>query len=125
MRLLDALVQADGDGATARLRVDPEAWYAAPDGTMPAWFGLEVLAQTIAAWSGSRSSRPDRPPRVGYLLGTRSYTCQVPAFPAGSLLEAQVRPLFEGEGGLGAHACTLILDGAEVASAQLKVFEAP
>jgi predicted hotdog family 3-hydroxylacyl-ACP dehydratase len=109
--------------------VDGGAWYANPDaiadagGAMPAWFGLELMAQSIAAYSGSRHQQQGGAPRPGYLLGTRKYACTVAAFPAGALLEVEVRLQFADPGGLSAFACVLRCDGAELAHAILKVFE--
>jgi len=127
--LIGALTRLDADGCTTETRVDGGAWYAIPDadpdagGAMPAWFGLELMAQSIAAYSGSRHQQHGRAPRPGYLLGTRKYACTVAAFPAGALLEVEVRLQFADPGGLSAFACVLRCDGAELAHAILKVFE--
>ena len=40
-------------------------------GNLPAWVGLELMAQTIAAWAGMRPGRGE-PVRIGMLLGSRS-----------------------------------------------------
>jgi len=90
---------------------------------MPGWFGLELMAQSIAAYSGSRHQQQGRVPRAGYLLGTRQYACAVAAFPAGALLEVEVCLQYADPGGLSAFDCGLRCDGAELAHAILKVFE--
>lgn len=111
MLLLDGV---DGDGAY--LRVDPEAWYADAAGAMPGWFGLEVMAQAVAALQGRAGA-----PRRGYLVGTRSYQ-SIPAFPAGSLLRVRVRAAEEDESGLAAFACEILLGDEPAATASLKVY---
>ena len=122
LRLIDAVREAGGESCTTLTRVDPTAWYADPDGAMPAWFGLELMAQTIAAFSGNRH-RGDLAPKYGYLLGTREYRCAVAAFPAGAQLEVEAK-VHEAEVlGLSAFACELRLDGAVLAHAILKVYE--
>lgn len=123
MRLLDGLDHADDEGAQAHLRVDPQAWYADPDGALPGWFGIELMAQTIAAYSGYQKHATGHPPKLGYLLGTRAYRCSVAAFPAHARLDVAVKTLYRDESGLGAFDCTLSLEGTVVALAQVKVFE--
>jgi predicted hotdog family 3-hydroxylacyl-ACP dehydratase len=105
------------DAEGAYLTVDPAAWYADGDGAMPGWFGLEVMAQAVAAFQGARW---EGPPRAGYLVGTRAYT-SVPAFPAGARLAVRVRPADTGDSALAAFDCEILLGSAVAASATLKV----
>ncbi len=123
MRLLDSLDHADAEGARASLRVDPEAWYADAQGALPGWFGIELMAQTIAAYSGVLKRCEGQSPRLGYLLGTRNYASEVAAFVPGARLEVEVHRVYSDESGLGAFDCILRQDGAPVVEAQLKVFE--
>jgi predicted hotdog family 3-hydroxylacyl-ACP dehydratase len=123
LRLIDSVLEADGDHCTTLTRVDPQAWYADPEGAMPAWFGLELMAQTIAAFSGNRHRAPGLAPKYGYLVGTREYRCEVAAFPAGAQLEVEAKVDDAGTLGLSAFACELRLDGAVLAHAILKVYE--
>ena len=122
--LIDTVREADAERCVTWTRVDPAAWYADPDGAMPAWFGLELMAQTIAAFSGQRQRDPDQAPAFGYLLGTREYRCEAAAFPAGAVLEVEARVHYaDDESGLSAFACELRLDGAVLARAILKVYQ--
>ena len=123
MLLLDSVVEADDRGGTALARVDPGAWYAQPDGAMPAWFGVELMAQTIAAFSGQRHWLLDRPLEQGYLLGTQRYEAAVPAFPAGTVLEIEAELHYWDEASLSAFRCRIRHQGVQVASATLKVLE--
>jgi len=95
------------------------------DGGMPAWAGLELMAQAASAFSGHRNTLSGRAVRVGYLLGTRSFTAAEPAFPPGTELEIEVRVLFLDESGPSAFRCELRHQGRSVASATLKAIEAP
>lgn len=122
MLLLDALVQADDNGCTARAMVRPGQLFVDPAG-MPGWVGIEYMAQAIAAWAGVRDRRAGRPPGIGFLLGSRRYECDVPAFPVGSELTISVQAELTGDNGLGQFACRLALDGGEVARANVSVFQ--
>ena len=122
--LLDGIVDVSESSCHTRLWVDPTAWYAEPDGAMPAWFGLELMAQTAAAHSGWKH-RFDPSPKGGYLLGTRRYRCSLDRFPGHATLEVQVQLDYAGVFGQSAFVCQIFLGGATVAEATLRVLETP
>jgi predicted hotdog family 3-hydroxylacyl-ACP dehydratase len=122
MLLLDALLHADEDRCTVRATVRPAQLFTDAAG-MPGWVGIEYMAQAIAAWAGMRERRAGRPPGIGFLLGSRRYACDVPAFPIGSELTISVQAELTGDNGLGQFACCLALDGREVARANVSVFQ--
>ena len=123
MLLLDAVLDHGHDWILAQARVDPRAWYADGEGAMPAWFGLELMAQAIGAYGGLEKRVLGGEPRVGYLLGTRAYACTRPSFPAGCELRIHAKLKYLDDAGLSAFACAITLDGEEVATAILKTFE--
>ena len=122
MLLIGRVRAADASRCSTVTRVDPDAWYADAEGAMPGWFGLELMAQTVAAFSGCRAE-PGTAPRFGYLLGTRAYTSTVAAFPAGALLEVTVRIDYADPSGLSAFVCVLACAGEVLARATLKVYQ--
>ena len=91
---------------------------------MPAWFGLELMAQTAAAHSGWKH-RDDPFPKGGMLLGTRRYHSALDRFPAGAILEIHAQLDYAGVFGQSAFVCQILLDGAIVAEATLRVLETP
>jgi predicted hotdog family 3-hydroxylacyl-ACP dehydratase len=121
--LLDRIVEASDEKCIAQVCVDPEAWYAEADGSMPGWFGIELMAQTVSAYSGARKRLHGQPPRVGFNLGTRNYESWMPRFPAGSILEVEIELRFLDESGLSAFACEIRHLGQTVARAMVKTFE--
>jgi predicted hotdog family 3-hydroxylacyl-ACP dehydratase len=121
--LLEAVLEVDDQRCRSRVRVDPGAWYAGPDGSAPGWLGLEWMAQTVAAFSGSCHAGEGRPPRPGYLLGTRLYRCDRPTFPGGAVLEVEAVVQYADPAGLSAFQCEIRQDGARVAQAVLTVYE--
>jgi predicted hotdog family 3-hydroxylacyl-ACP dehydratase len=123
MRLLEALLEFDDRHCIALARVDPSAWYAGPDGSAPGWIGLEWMAQAIAAHNGLRHQGQGGAPRIGYLAGTRAYTCDLPAFPAHAAAEVEAVAQETGPGGLSLYACAVRLQGRTVAEAVLSVIE--
>ena len=123
--LMDAILEDGEDCCVGQITVDRGAWYAELDGSMPGWFGLELMAQTIAAHSGNRKRLQCQPVKFGYLLGSNDYRCLEPSFPAGAVLTVVVQHCF-GEGvGLNAFDCEVRRGDRTLANAMLKVYEEP
>ena len=125
MLLLDSIRELNSRHCRAVKTVDPNAWYALPDGSMPGWIGIEMMAQTIAAWSGHEKYADGEQPKPGYLLGTRRYKSRISSYPPGTRLEIEVRQEFRDSPGLGAFDCKIYIDELVVASAIVKVYEGP
>lgn len=95
------------------------------DDAVPAFAGLEYMAQAIAAWAGARALARGEPARPGFLLGSRRYQCARPALALGLRLRIEADCELFGDNGLGLFACRL-LDGDEaIATANVSVFEPP
>jgi predicted hotdog family 3-hydroxylacyl-ACP dehydratase len=108
---------------TAHAHVSADAWYADANGAMPAWIGIELMAQAIAAHVGLQSMRAGDGVRPGVLLGTRRYAAHVPAFASGARLTITVQEVLRSEEGHGAYTCAIEADGACCAEATVKVFQ--
>lgn len=124
MVLLDAVLDHDADHVRCARKVPARGLLHAADGSLPAWAGVELMAQAIAAWAGCAARAEGRPVRLGFLLGTRHYRCNVPGFAPGSeLIVAAQREFFDATG-MGVFTCRI--DGTGVlAEAKLTVFSPP
>lgn len=122
MSLLDRVLEWDDHGIVAELVV-PHAGLFVDDGGVPAWVGIEYMAQAIAAWAGCRSRRDGRPPGIGFLLGSRRYTCEHALFPSGTRLCVRAHCELLGDNGLGMFACVIEADGVQWAAANVSVFQ--
>jgi predicted hotdog family 3-hydroxylacyl-ACP dehydratase len=123
MLLIDRVTAADGERLSTEARVRPDAWYADAAGNMPAWIGIELMAQTIAAYIGLEHQCEGKPVKVGFLLGTRKFLCTVPAFERNAKLAITVCEAYREVSGLAAFDCYIIANGERVAEATIKVFE--
>jgi len=124
MLLLTSMVDADAESATCEATPDANAWYADTDGTMPAWIGIELMAQTIAVHVALIARRAGRLPRPGVLLGTRAYRADADRFPAGQPLQVSARSTHRDAAGLGAYDCSLTDGrGRVLATAAITVYE--
>ena len=124
MNLLDSVVHCDDLSICARVRVPAEGMFTGADG-VPAWVGIEYMAQAVAAWSGARNREGGGSPRIGYLLGSRRYEAHVPVFPVGAELRVFGQCELMGDNGLGMFDCRIEHDGRVLASGRLSVFEPP
>lgn len=124
MRLIDRLVAWDDDSVAVEVRVPEEGPFSHGEG-VPAWVGVEYMAQAIAAWAGCRARASGREPSIGFLLGTRRYDSRATWFPAGALLRVEATRELLGDNGLGMFRCRILGDGEELATANVSVFEPP
>ena len=122
MILIDRLLEADDDSATAELTVINDQRFSGPADQVPAWVGIEYMAQTIAAWAGYKAHCHQVPLRLGFLLGSRRYTCNTPAFECGTTLTITIEKVFDEDSGLASFNCAIQGSNVE-AHANLNVFQ--
>ena len=124
MLLVDELLEDDAGMVRVLATVKEAQLFLTPEG-LPAWVGIELMAQTVASWAGLRSLEKNEPVKLGFLLGTRRYECTRSFFPVGARIEIEAREELVGENGLAVFACRLTLEGELVATAQLNAFCPP
>ena len=118
MLFIDSVVSGDENSIVVAATVPEAAWYLDEQGGMPAWIGIELMAQAIAAHTGLQGRLR------GVLLGTRAYHSRVASLRPGTRLLVAARITYMDEGGFGAFDCTIENQiSEELASATLKVFE--
>ncbi len=122
MSLLDAVVQIEDQRIVARVTVPAGGLFGAADG-VPAWVGIEYMAQAVAAWSGARARQAGGSPRIGFLLGSRRYEAHVPVFAVGADLRVSAECELMAGNGLGMFDCRITQDGRLLACGRLSVYE--
>ena len=122
MLLVDRVIAVDAEQVEVEVTVPDEGW-TVRDGVVPAWIGVEYMAQAVAVWAGARARRARREAPLGFLLGTRRYEAQVATFPSGARLRIHARCELMGDNGLGVFDCRIVRAGQTLATARLSVFE--
>ncbi|MGZ4955286.1 MAG: ApeP family dehydratase [Methylobacter sp.] len=122
MVLLDRIVDHDDQGLTAELVVRGDGLLG-DDETIPAWAGIEYMAQAVAAYAGVMARQANEPIRLGFLLGTRRYSSNVAAFKVGTMLTIRVEKIIQDDN-LGVFDCLISGDGVEI-TANLNVYQPP
>ena len=124
MILIDAIERFDDEQIFTRLTVKPDGLFNLPDGSLPAWVGVELMAQSVAAFAGCHARQKGNPVELGFLLGTRKFECNVEAFAAGSELTIHGLRSLEDDNGMGVFECHINAPGIH-ATARLNVFRPP
>lgn len=122
MVLLDQIEHWDETGLQASVTIRTDAPFVDANG-MPAWVGIELMAQTIAAFGGCCARRASQPVKIGFLVGSRRYIANQAYFPIGAQLQVNVKEIISGEQGLSVFECTLQGPGDISASANINVFQ--
>lgn len=123
MVFIDEVTEYSPQGLTARFTPTSGPW-AGSEG-LPAFLGIEIIAQAIAAHNSllSQENDPLTPPALGVLLGTRRYQANQPNFPTGKAITVVVTEKIQDPQGFGAFEGTLYDDAQRVlAQATVKVF---
>ena len=82
--------------------------------------GIEFMAQSIAAYTHFRNHNVT--PKIGFLLGTRSYKCSVDKFENGRKYLIKAKEIFC-DNELVSFECLIYNDNKEVASALINAFQ--
>ena len=124
MILIEQVLAFDEEQIETRLSVKAGGLFNREDGSLPAWAGIELMAQSVAAYAGCRARLQGHPVTLGFLLGTRKFECNVEHFPLGAQLHIHALRSLEDDNGMGVFECHLTGPGIQ-ASARLNVFRPP
>lgn len=118
---VDKVLAWDEDSVTAELTVRGDALFDEGD-SVPAWAGVEYMAQTVGLYAGLQAKRAGESIKLGFLLGTRRFETNVPEFRIGSILTVRAEKVMQDEH-LAVFDCR-ITGGQVIASAVLNVYQA-
>jgi predicted hotdog family 3-hydroxylacyl-ACP dehydratase len=120
MSLLDELVRYNRDQIVVAVNISERSQFFEASLGVPAYVGIEYMAQAVAAFAGIEEVQRGRRPKIGLLLGSRRYTCSVAYFAPESRLEIVANMRFRDESNLVGLVCEINSGGALIASADLK-----
>ena len=122
--VLERVLDHRGEETLCAARVAPGDLLADASGAVPAWMGLEYMAQCIAVRAGLERRAGGDAPRVGFLLGSRRVRLRVASFAPGQRLEVRARRMFGAATGMVSFECEIrdAQSGAPLADARLNCF---
>jgi predicted hotdog family 3-hydroxylacyl-ACP dehydratase len=121
--LIDQVLADSPDVIRCAAHITARHPFFVPGEGVPAWVGIELMAQAIAAHAGLAARREQKPPNAGMLLGTRKFEAGTPWFREGAILEVRAEREFGEPGGIAACACTILSDGQTLARASIIIIE--
>jgi len=124
MILIEQILSFDDEQIHTRLTVKPDGLFNRPDGSLPAWVDIELMAQSVAAYAGCHARARGDAVELGFLLGTRKFECNVEHFPAGTELTIHGLRSLEDDSGMGVFECHINAPGIH-ATARLNVYRPP
>lgn len=126
MLLLDNVVSVREDAAVCRVTVTRDgilAPFLDPQGNLPGWFSLELMAQTVGVWSGwHRHQQGQGAISLGMVLGARELICAAGVLPAGRTLTITVKLLMQDER-FGSFECAITADLETLATGRVNTFQ--
>ena len=120
MVFIDHIVEANEGYAIAELSITTDLMFCEAEG-LPTWASIEIMAQTVSAYSGWLGQQKQQSPKVGFLLGTRKLHLPVAYFALGQTLKIRVEQQYLHEG-LGQFSCEIHYED-HVITALLSVYE--
>ena len=122
MRLLGRVLDHTPDATTCSVDPGRSGLFADADGAVPAWVGVEYMAQCIAVHGGLLARAADAAPRAGLFVGSRRVRPHAERFAPGEALEVTARPL-SGSAALASFACEVRgPGGATLVEGRLNVY---
>ncbi len=122
MVLIDHILQITDELAEATVEITKQgilAPFLNDQNQLPAWFMIEMMAQTIGVWRGQRAGNDIK---LGLLLGVRGFTSKYPSYPLASVLKITVQLLLQ-DVRLASFDCQLTIADEIVAQAKLTVYQ--
>ncbi|QMI03519.1 3-hydroxy-fatty acyl-ACP dehydratase [Citrobacter sp. RHB25-C09] len=126
MLLLEEVISVAEETATCCVSVTPDgvlAPFLDPQGNLPGWYALELMAQTVGVWSGwHRHQLGKGAISLGMVLGARELICAAGALPAGSTLAISVKLLMQDER-FGSFDCAISAGEVTLATGRVNTFQ--
>lgn len=125
MVLLSRVRSHDDATTVCEVEIDGLALFRDDEGNVPAWVGLELMAQCIGVHGGLVSSAEgEEGPRIGLLLGSRRVSFQTPEYHRGQTVVVSAKHTWGRTTGLVVFDCTIddAATGDRLAEARLNCF---
>lgn len=124
MILLSRFIDADEHSVRTEVEIATDSpFYQATLQAVPAYVGLEYMAQTIACYAGANALHKGDAVKIGFLLGCRKYAPTVTQFALGTRLQLRAEKVVSEDSGLSVFLCEISANGTLLVQANLNVFQ--
>lgn len=122
MILVDRAIDIQVDSIHCQVEIDEHIPFFNYDTkTVPAYVGIEFMAQSIAAWSGYHALIQYQQPPIGFLLGSRRYSSDIEAFTQGQQIDIYAEKIMENDG-MAVFSARMEWQERTIATCQLNVY---
>ncbi|RTZ17717.1 3-hydroxydecanoyl-ACP dehydratase [Vibrio aquaticus] len=122
MILIDRALDIQSDSIHCQVEIGAKnPFFNQQSQTLPAYVGIEFMAQSVAAWSGYHALQKGSEPPIGFLLGSRRYSAHCDSFNNGQLLDIYAEKMME-DNGMAVFTARIEFEQQIVASCQLNVY---
>lgn len=121
--LIDAVLDNTDTDITVTAEVTSDHPFFVAGHGVPAWVGIEMMAQAFAVHAGLSDGGGSHAPRSGMLLGTRHYHARVAWFAEGSRLVIHAARGFVHDSGMAACECRIESETRLLAEATIIILE--
>ena len=122
MILIDRAIDIQQDSIYCQVEIgEKNPFFNAESQTIPAYVGIEFMAQSVAAWSGYHAKQKGEQPPIGFLLGSRRYSSHCDRFQNGQVLDVYAEKLME-DNGMAVFTARIEFEQQVMASCQLNVY---
>ncbi len=122
MILLDRYVSSTDIGLTAEVVISEETPFCDSPSGVPAYIGVEYIAQAIAAFNGLKDLNEGAEVQPGFLLGSRKVNMNCDYFPVGSTLTVNVETSFN-DGEMAVFDGAVTMNGNTVVDGRINVYQ--
>ena len=124
MVLIDSILESSAHHLIAGVSIHKKS-LGFENGAVPGWFGVEYMAQAVAAFNGLESREAGAAePEIGFLVGVRNYSAELEKFSEGEELKIKITPVFMHENS-GSFHCEIFLSNKSVAEATITTYKPP
>lgn len=121
MILIDRVIEAQDDFVHVQVLIQ-EGIPFYENGKVPSYVGIEYMAQAIAVWNGALAKKQGNNPKIGFLVGSRSLTLQIPYFINKSLLDVYGKLIFNSDN-MASFDCWISCDENRLCEGRLNVYQ--
>lgn len=126
MLLLEEVISVTDSTARCRVVVSRDgvlAPFLDPQGNLPGWYAMELMAQTVGVWSGwHRLQHGQENIALGMILGARELVCAAGHLPANGVLDIAVTLLMQDDR-FASFDCTIHTGDTTVATGRVNTFQ--
>lgn len=122
MILVDKLISVGTENIHCQVTIRSDhLFFDSQSQAIPGYVGIELMAQTIAAWAGYHAWLQGKPSPIGFLLGCRRYHSEWSQFNEGAVLDIYAERLMQ-DNNMAVFSCQIVSQQQTIATSQLNTY---